>query len=486
MQADVDIQYQESEEEPSSDEPSDEYLSDSSPPDSSSNVTIERKREIVALSIEHPKWSWETLKRHGAKELNSRSALHSWKKQVERGENRITRYKLIDEYVTERLLEARSTFKIVRSSHLRQWAMQRLSEFQDPSFKFKASASWVTKFKRRHKVSSRKITRLVSKREVKSDEEIAVAAKNFQNEIQQLIPKFDPKYIFNTDQCGFQYELLSQRTLTFKGAKSVFGFSQSPTNLATHSYTVQYVINFEGEVLGNVFLCLQEKSGKLGPRVKQDVERFLPPNVTLTCSTSGKMSTSLTEYFLEKQVVPNVNDKFLWIVDSWTGHTNMQTYEKVFGHSGRPRCVVKIIPEKCTPLAQPLDTTFHRQLKYLAREVLAGLEVHVANPQVNPDDNWTTRKGVIKLQSLLHHQMSAPIFKPMIKYSWYSAGLTNNKVAFQNVKEVCFTFNSSDSLHCQLPGCRNDRFLKCARCRKLVCLHHFWIENHFYTCEFSP
>ena len=74
--------------------------------------------------------------------------------------------------------------------------------------------------------------------------------------------------------------------------------------------------------------------------------------------------------------------------NSWTGQTNVDSYSKFFGAEHcKPEITIKIIPEKCTPLAQPLDTTFHRQLKYLAREILAGLELFVNIEGVHPDDN---------------------------------------------------------------------------------------------------
>jgi len=388
--------------------------------------------------------------------------------------------------VFHELQDCRKSYKILRSSHLRSWAMKKCAEFNDSSLKFKAGKTWLSNFNSRHNIGSRKINRLVSKREVKSEQQIMQSAKRFQAEIKQLANSFDKTLIFNTDQCGFSYEITSARTLTVKGDKIVFGYAQSPKNLSTHSYTVQYIISMAGEILGNVFLCLQEPGGKFGPRLKVDVESYLPPNITLTCSTSGKLSTSLNEYFIEKQLVPHVNGNFLWIIDSWTGHTNIDSYLKFFNpQSDGPQITLKVIPEKCTPLAQPLDTTFHRQLKYLAREICAALEIYINVQGVNQEDNWNTRKGVLKLQSLLHFQLKSPIFVSMIKYSWYSSGLTDEKVAFQNVKKVCFTFADTDPPKCQIIDCDNQRFIKCSFCRKCICIHDFWIQNHFYVCEDS-
>lgn len=433
-------------------------------------VSMIRKKEIIGMSDAHPSWNWKTLKRHGAKEIPNQETLCRWRQQV-RNPSKLQKYRAIYEHVFNELMEARKSYKILRSSHLRAWGLQKYMEFGDPSLKFKASNTWLSRFKTTHKISSRKINQLVSKREVKSEQEILMSAQKFQAEIRSISNNYDPDHVFNTDQCGFSYEITFQRTYTKKGEKTVYGFAQSPKNLSTHSYTVQYLINMEGKVVGNVFVCLQETGGKLGPKVKNDVESYLPSNVTLACSTSGKLSTSLNEYFVEKQVVPHVTKDFLYIVDSWPGQTNIDSYSKFFGKvNGRPEINLKVIPEKCTPLAQPLDTTFHRQLKYLAREILAGLEVFLNANGIHQHDNWNTRKGVLKLQSILHLMISAPIFQPMIRYAWFSSGLSTEKPDFLNVKQACFTFADGDSHICEMPGCDKPRFIKCARCRKIICI----------------
>ncbi|OXA40642.1 Tigger transposable element-derived protein 6 [Folsomia candida] len=450
-------------------------------------VPFDRKQEILALWESHPKWSVTSLKKHGAKEVRNKQTLYLWKRQVKEKQDKKEKYARISQHVFNEMTEARKSFKIIRASHLRYWAMQKYIEIGDDNLKFKVSKSWLDRFKIRHGISSRKINTLVSKREIKSEQEILNSAKKFQEGIRNISSRFDPDHIFNTDQCGFSYEITSQRTLTKKGEKNVMGYAQSPKNLSTHSYTVQYLINLAGEVVGNVFICLQEAQGKLGPSVKKEVESYLPSNVTLTCSTSGKLSTSLNEYFIQKQLLPFVTKDFLYIIDSWAGQTNFESYSKYFGEQNeKPNITLKIIPEKCTPLAQPLDTTFHRQLKILAREILAGLEVFVNSEGVNQDDNWTTRKGIIKLQSLLHFMISAPIFKPMLQYAWYSSGLTDVKVDFLNMKQVCFSFTEDEGKLCESPGCDKPRFIKCARCRKRLCIFDLWVTNHFYFCECSP
>ena len=90
----------------------------------------------------------------------------------------------------------------------------------------------------------------------------------------------EPHLRVNMDQIGFNYELVSSRTLTYRGEKTVFGYAQSPTNKVTHSYTVQYFINAAGGVVGKVCLCLQEPTGRLGPQSQASLH--VPDNVLLT------------------------------------------------------------------------------------------------------------------------------------------------------------------------------------------------------------
>ena len=44
-----------------------------------SEILWSRKVEIVRLANDHPKWNWQTLKKHGAKELTSDRQLRKWR-----------------------------------------------------------------------------------------------------------------------------------------------------------------------------------------------------------------------------------------------------------------------------------------------------------------------------------------------------------------------------------------------------------------------
>lgn len=429
----------------------------------------------MKLIQEHPNWSEAVIQRRGGKEYKRRYK-NRWEEEVRKGGTVFEKLQFIDRQTYERFTEARRSLLTVRDGHLRGWALQAAQTFMDPTFTFTASQSWINAFKIRHSISSRKITRVVSHSEIRSPDFILQKAKSFQAAVKKSSQSFKPENVLNTDQTGFTYEILSGRTLSHKGEKITLGASKSPKNLATHSYTIQYVINLAGEIVGDVFMCLQETSGKLGRRVEEDM--FPACNVTLTCSKSGKLTTSLYEYFLDKVVVPSMKEDFLFVVDSWGGQTNPSIYSDRFGVDGSPRCTVELIPPKCTSMCQPLDTTFHRQLKFFAAKI-ANEAAFQSAAGIHRNDEITTRNNCIKLQSILRNQFGAPVFKPMIKYSWFSAGLSEDKPLFQSVKEACFTFEKTDSIKCE-QNCGENRFVKCAICRKILCYNCFFHDYHFH------
>ncbi|XP_023239398.1 uncharacterized protein LOC111638005 [Centruroides sculpturatus] len=221
--------------------------------------------------------------RKGAKELKRFSDLYKWEKQFKSRKHRIETLKIIKEHTKQMFDEARDSYKIVKGNQLKIWALQKFLQLNS-SIKFTASDSWVAKFKKEYRLASRKITKLVNKTEIVNEKDILVKAARFQTTVKNLLPSYSRNFIFNTDQCGFSYEMISPRTLSYKGEKHTIGFAHSPSNKVTHSYTVQYLINANGQVVDNVFICLQEAHGTFGPRVQTSL--FNAPNVTVTASSS--------------------------------------------------------------------------------------------------------------------------------------------------------------------------------------------------------
>jgi len=137
------------------------------------------------------------------------------------------------------------------------FALQKALEY--PNFKFAASDTWIFEWKKLCGITSRKIQKMVSFKLIRNNEDLIDAVTKFREEFKQKSSSYDPRFIYNTDQTGFRYEVVGNRTLSYKGERRTLGSALSPKNKMTHSYTVQYTISADGKIVGDVFICLQVK-----------------------------------------------------------------------------------------------------------------------------------------------------------------------------------------------------------------------------------
>jgi hypothetical protein len=253
------------------------------------------------------------------------------------------------------------------------------------------------------------------------------------------------------------------------GKKKIYGVVSSK-NATTHSYTLQPSISLDGKVIGPILLCLQELHGKMGENVKKKL--FKPKNVVITCSSSGKLTTSLVAYWRDQCLLPYIDKEILLLSDSWSGQTDSRLYDK---KSCNGKKLFRLqIPKKTTSQLQPLDCFYNRQLKNFVKKVYD----RVALDQL--DIQLYQRNNIIKLVSLMHDQLSASIFQPMVQYSWYAAGLLKqNPAPFLSVNEVCFPRMTSHE-QCQFLSCDEGVFITCAHCSEKLCFQHFFTSYHFH------
>lgn len=433
-------------------------------------VSIKQKAKILKLIGDHPNWSFRTFKSKYPcfKHPNYRT---KWADQIKNGGTQAEVFYEIHKYVLDKFCEARAQFKPIHDITIRRWALERASEFPGVRQQFSASSRWVQYFKNKHHITSRKVTKVVSKRNIRSMEEIVASVENFRAEIQQLQPSYDLANIWNTDQIGFNYEYIDTRTLSWTGEKITLGAGFSPTNKATHSYTVQYIISASGEIIGPAFVCLQEQTGRLGDQVQARL--FSAPNLCITCTKSGKLNKSQVKYFFENVAKPFIFGRILYILDSWGCHIQCDAYNDL-GEGND--LLVKVIPKNGTSIGQPLDVYFNRELKYFVKRVSSYANLH--------DYEITSRNDILRVQCLAHFTFSAPVFKEMIKYSWKKSGLVNiERQYFDNVRDVCFNFPEKE---CEDQQCSEDAFYKCSWCGKVICFHHFFDDVHALQCEKGP
>ncbi|KAI3383715.1 hypothetical protein SNEBB_000295 [Seison nebaliae] len=133
----------------------------------------------------------------------------------------------------------------------------KLARYLDIPF-LTLSQSYITKFKQRFGIVSRKITKFTTTKEVDYEEIIEENARIFVHKIKDMIfdQKISKSKIINSDQSGFNLELTSGRTLSEIGKKHIPGLIRNKS-ACTHSYTIMPIINAMGEFVGPLYVILK-------------------------------------------------------------------------------------------------------------------------------------------------------------------------------------------------------------------------------------
>ena len=127
--------------------------------------------------------------------------------------------------------------------------------------------------------------------------------------------------------------------------------------------------------------------------------------------------------------------------------------------------VCRIIPPKTIGDIQPLDRYFFRQWKNFKQRIYDRLAIDEI------DIDITTRNNILKMHSLIHNQLTPRKFSYMIKNSWYLSGYIRNDLGpFQNVQDVCFSFDDGS---CSVSTCDDFAFICCSHCYRVLCFVNF-------------
>jgi len=396
----------------------------------------------------------------------SKSTLYHWKNQVEDGltgdreeERRLIREKTLAEFQT-----ARASSIAVHDIHLRRWALETASELGAKGFK--ASDTWLYSFKQDHKLKSLKVTHFTSKSRLKDEEEIAKKARAFVERVVDIAPNYDPDFVFNADQSGFNKEMISNRTIQVSGTKKVQALVQS-TNATTHSYTILPLISMAGKLKSPMLVVLSEPNGRVSDSVWSSMIK--PGNLHIAMTPSGKMGKKDLETFVTKVLEPNLSSKNLLLFDSWSAFK-----DKAFVRSFLPNdkdLDIEIIPEGATGAVQPLDVFGFRQWKALVKHFSDYVRIKRVD-FTGPRESLQTRENILKLQSIIHNQLSSPRFQNMWKYSWYKAGYVSEHPGhFDNPVDFCFKIGVDNCADCNTVC-----MVRCSWCKKYLC----------FSCFFSP
>ena len=111
----------------------------------------------------------------------------------------------VDDFVYDEFLRARAHYLPIHDSDLRRLASKKANELNIDGFT--ASHHWVSNFKCRHHISSRKVTKLVTKNHLEDRDKILKSAQNFVRTVVRIIPQFAEYHVLNSDQSSFKYVL---------------------------------------------------------------------------------------------------------------------------------------------------------------------------------------------------------------------------------------------------------------------------------------
>jgi hypothetical protein len=190
---------------------------------------------------------------------------------------------------------------------------------------------------------------VVTKREVDNQIDIQKPAELFLAEVPTLFSRYKADYVLNTDQFSLELEVHSSRTLSYHDEKTTLSTARSK-NATTHSYTVQPMISLSGKLVHSVLLCLKEPTSKMSDNIKNHL--FKADNVVLTCSASGKLTTSLGQYWRDNVLASSIvsSPRTLLISDGWSDQWRIQEFLKggaVEQRGVRIRYKLNISAENC-------------------------------------------------------------------------------------------------------------------------------------------
>jgi len=329
---------------------------------------------------------------------------------------------------------------------LRRWALEAKEEIN--FLHFKAGATWILNFKRKHGIVSRKITKFINRSSKTNQEQLQIACQEFISSVKSFIDLFEIQNIYNADESGFNLEIHSGRTLTTQGVKTVETVVQSQSAI-THSYTIMPTISASGQLLSPIYLVLKETSGSFGPRVEETL--FRPANVFIAASKSGKLTTQHFQSWFTNVFLPATGSFSVLLLDSWSGHCPA-SLQKFMPKDKDVRILT--IPKKTTGMIQPLD--------------VYGFS----------DINLHLRNNIIKLQSLTHIQLSSPRFHKLFKYAWFKSGYIEERPSqFENPVNFCFSGKDIQEIP-RYSIYDAPAIIQCSWCKKYFCKHHFYEEYH--------
>ena len=172
------------------------------------NFTLEYMKKVIDYydachSNGRKKHTWKSTK-HQFKAVPCQQYISRFRHYIEQYGTRREKMQIIDNFVYDKYEEARENVLSVHDHDLKRWALQKAAD--DSVLDFKASKHWLDTFKHRHKICSRKITKIVTRHQMVDSDAINASADSFVAKVKREMSHYTPEEILNTDQAGIELD----------------------------------------------------------------------------------------------------------------------------------------------------------------------------------------------------------------------------------------------------------------------------------------
>jgi hypothetical protein len=294
------------------------------------------------------------LIQHDYKLLSSAKEIHRARSYMERGGSQHQKWKAVDQQVFEEFQRLRADKIPVHDRDLQEIALAAGESLQIPLFS--ASFSWSFRFKHKHRIVGRKVTRFIGHRARLERGEDEAAINKFRAKMRPIFVNSSLAQILNADQAGINLEMVEGRTLEMKGAKAVEAQVQR-INATTHSFSIQPLISADGVLHEPTLVCFYEPKGA---PAKFDEELSPFTSLKPVWSTSSLFLSDHQVDWLE-QLEQRLPSGAHLMLDSWGG------FNRAIGNLDEGTISVHRIPKRTTSVLQPIDVLFVRPLKVTIR-----------------------------------------------------------------------------------------------------------------------
>ena len=187
------------------------------------NVDFDYKQRAVEFWRSGIKKSNRELSavQHRFRKVKSVRQLRRWAGQVNKGGTYMEKLHRIVEYTLNNFKSAIHAGMIIHDVELQKWGLHAKNIFGFEDTQFKASDWWMWKFKRTHRITSRKVNKFITIKTLEDKEKLKVNAENFVNEMKPYSTQYGRENVYNSDQSGFQLKMHSRRILAIEGTRQV-------------------------------------------------------------------------------------------------------------------------------------------------------------------------------------------------------------------------------------------------------------------------